>query len=598
MKKLILSIFALLALSEAGNAQVSGMNIGYCQGQAGTFPSTSDTYFSKMSTKKQTWTSGAILLREDRIQSLAGNEIREIRAYMTSKLNVDSVSVWVSESLDGPVLSSDTITKDTPINKEWNTVTLTRPVSVTRDMKKLYIGYSYHQKSTSKALSLLETPTPGYSCFVRSGSDAWADYSNQYATCVEAIVYGDNLPKYDLALEQLDVQEHYVVDDGSLNLTLKVRNNATVTITGFDAVCAIDGTDEKYTAHCDSAITYGETKTIPVTIHPSAIQTMDPATRTVTVTLANLMEGEDEVPADNTLSGTFGVTLHSFVRNVLLEEFTTEKCTNCPRVASYVHAAMNEPEFQGRLNTMENHAGYYTDSFTASFHNDWIWFYDNVYAPATMYDRAAYEGDETPVSGPGSKQELYENIRYRMRQTAFVSLKVKANVDESNQLIHVTVTGQRAKKDFTLQPARITVVLTETNLPAISQAGASGEYIHYNVGRRINSTWGDVIEWNGDDYTYTCDIPYTQNYDMNNLGILAFVHDYDPNDKTKCEVANSAAITSKEFTGITTGIATAKCAPTEAKTEIYDLAGHKFTILRQGVNIVVCNGKRTKVVKD
>ena len=593
MKKILLSLFALLASFEVSNAQVSGMNIGYCHGKLGPFPSTSDTYFSDLSTKKQTWTSGAILIKKEKINSLAGNQIREIHAGLISKLNVDSLAVWVSESLDGPVLSTDTIAAPA---KGWSTVSLTKPVDITSDMQTLYVGYSYHQKSTSKAMSCTKTPEPGYSCFIRSGNDEWKDYSNDYTVSVEAMVYGDKLPKYDLTLSALDVQQNYVVDNGNLEFTMKVFNNATVTINGFDAVCTVDGSDDKYTVHCDSSIAYNESKTITMTISPTAIQTMVPATRTLTVTLTNLTEGEDEIPSDNTLSGTFNVTLHSFVRNVLLEEFTTEKCTNCPRVASYVHDAMNEPEFQGRLNTMENHAGYYTDSFTATFHNDWTWFYDNQYAPAVLYDRHAEDGEATAVTCPNSKLELFEGIRKRLRETAFVSLKVSADVDGENQKINVKVTGTRAKENFTKNPARITVVLTETNLAAISQAGAGGDYTHYNVGRRVNSIWGDVLEWNGDDYTYECSIPYTQNYILDNLGILAFIHDYDPDDKTKCDVANSAAITSAEFTGKATAIFAPNASTNDSKALYFDLQGRKLSAPTKGFNIVKRNGRFIKQI--
>lgn len=593
MKKILLSLFALLASFEVSNAQVSGMNIGYCHGKLGPFPSTSDTYFSDLSTKKKTWTSGAILIKKEKINSLAGNQIREIHAGLISKLNVDSLAVWVSESLDGPVLSTDTIA--TPA-KGWNTVALTKPVDITSDMQTLYVGYSYHQKSTAKAMSCPKTPEPGYSCFIRSGNDEWKDYSNDYTVSVEALVYGDKLPKYDLTLSALDVQQDYVVDNGNLEFTMKVFNNATVTINGFDAVCTVDGSDEKYIVHCDSSIAYNESKTITMTVSPTAIQTMDPATRTLTVTLTNFTEGEDEIPSDNTLSGTFNVTLHSFVRNVLLEEFTTEKCTNCPRVASYVHDAMNEPEFQGRLNTMENHAGYYTDSFTATFHNDWTWLFDNMYAPAVLYDRHAEDGEATAVTCPNSKLELFESIRKRLRETAFVSLKVTADVDGENQKINVKVTGTRAKENFTKNPARITVVLTETNLAAISQAGAGGDYTHYNVGRRVNSIWGDVLEWNGDDYTYECSIPYTQNYVLDNLGVLAFIHDYDPDDKTKCDVANSAAITSAEFTGKATAIFAPNASTNDSKALYFDLQGRKLSAPTKGFNIVKRNGKFIKQI--
>lgn len=587
---------ALLAIAQGASAQVSGMPFGYCQGVNGTFPSTTDEYFSALSTKKQTWTSTAILLPEDRIKTLRGNQIREINAGLASKLNVDSLVVWVSETLDGKPLQADTITTMT---KGWNKVELKKAVDITSDMRQLYVGYSYHQKSTCKAMATLPVGQAGVSCFTRSGNDEWKDQSQSLTSCVEAVVYGDNLPKYDLQLQNMQVQENFVVDNGSLNITLLVRNNATVTISGFDAVCSIDGIDEKYTAHITGPIAYGESKVFNATIKPTGIQTMDPATRSITVTLDNLAEGDDELMSDNTMTGSFNVTLHSFERQVLLEEFTTEKCQNCPRAAAIVHEVMNDPEFTGRVNTLETHSGYYTDAFTTTYHKDWEWFMDPVAAPNIMLDRRPQqEGKSTAAFTPSVKNDVYEPLRKELRQEAFVSIKVVADVDQENQKINVKVTGQRAKKDFTRNPARITVILTETNLKAISQAGAEQDdsYYHYNVGRRINSTWGDVVEWNGDDYTYEVSIPYTQNYVMDNLGVLAFIHDYDPDDKTKCEVANSAAITAKDFTGVTLGIDSVK-TDSNKPTQLFDLSGRRLQKLQSGVNIIVKDGKSYKVVR-
>lgn len=593
MKKLLISLLALLTLPGVGNAQVSGIKVGYCQGEAGTFPSTTDSYFSDMSVQKKTWTSGAIRLKTAKLNAMKGNEIREVNAFLASKLNVDSLAVWVSATLDGEPLSTDTITTQV---KGWNTVALTKPVSITPETDCLYIGYSYHQKSTSKAMGCLTNKqVEGYSCFTRSGNDAWKDCSADYTLCVEAIVYGDNLPKYDLTLEALQVQKNYVVDKGKLLLTASVYNAGTVTVNSFDFVCSISGISEVYTVHCDSTIAYDETKTIEFSIAPEAIQTMDPDNRDVTVTLEQINGYADENPTDNALTGNFLITLHSFDRHVLLEEFTTEKCINCPRVAGYVHDAMQESEFDGRLYTMENHVGYYTDSFTASFHRDWEWFFDNEYAPALMYDRHAEKGAATAVTSASSKFDLYEQIRQRLREPAFVSLKVKAAVDEEAQTIHVTVTGARAKEMFTINAPRITVVLTETNLKAISQAGVSTDYWHYNVGRRVNSAWGDVLEWDGDNYTYECTIPYNKSYVMENLGILAFVHDYDATDKTRCEVANSAAITYADFESYSTGIHAATGAAGQ-QPRYFDLQGRELSAPVHGLNIVVRGKEVTKVM--
>lgn len=595
MNKTILTSIALLALAGVSNAQVSGFNVGYCLGEMGSFPSTTDEYFSAMSTQKQAWTSGAILLPAERVKMLVGNEIREIHTALVSKLNVDSLSVWIRQDLDGENLAEALTT--TPA-KSWNTIALDSPLSVTEAMGALYVGYSYHQKSTSKAMSVIESPVPGYSCFVMAGEGEWSDWSETYALCVEALVYGDNLPKCDLTLEAISVQPNYVVDEGTLAVTAKVRNNATHTITGFDAQCYIDGIDidgvsHPYVAHIDCELPYGEVQEFSFVIRPTGIQSMDPAERQITVLLNNLAEGEDENIADNSLSGKFSVTLHSFVRNVLLEEFTTERCPNCPRVAAYVHAAMESADFAGRLNTIEHHAGYYTDQFTTTFDNAWRWFYDNEYAPAIMYDRYAEPGAVTAISNPSGQQELFDNIRRRLREPAFVSLKVTAHADEENQNICVRVSGTRAKEEFTRQAPRITVVLTETNLKALSQAGATGEYIHYNVGRRVNSNWGDVLEWEGDDYVYECELPYNQNYVMENLGVLAFIHDYDPDDKTKCDVANSMAITADKF-GQNEDEGISNIAADSAVARYYDVNGHQLQAPKQGLNIVVRGSRVTK----
>ena len=110
----------------------------------------------------------------------------------------------------------------------------------------LYIGYTYTQKGTSKAIAVIELPQPN-ALYLKLGTEAeWTDRSAEGALCIEAMVYGDNLPKHNLSLLSMSVQPVYVVDDPQLKVTAMVRNSATVTITGFDAVCQVDGTDESY----------------------------------------------------------------------------------------------------------------------------------------------------------------------------------------------------------------------------------------------------------------------------------------------------------------------------------------------------------------
>ena len=103
--------------------------------------------------------------------------------------------------------------------------------------------------------------------------------------------------------------------------------------------------------------------------------------------------------------------------------------------------------------------------------------------------------------------------------------------------------GERLKENFTAHAPRISVVLYEDNIKARSQASGGDDYVHQHVSRCVNSTWGDVIEWDGDAYTYTCDLTLREDYVRGNLGVVAYVWDYDTENPAQCEVANAASIT-------------------------------------------------------
>lgn len=145
-----------------------------------------------------------------------------------------------------------------------------------------------------------------------------------------------------------------------------------------------------------------------------------------------------------------------------------------------------------------------------------------------MFDRTVMDDSSSPLCIPVSADEIVLRTQERMRQTAFVSLNINAEVDNDNaNLLHVTVKGNRLKEDFTAHAPRISVVLYEDNIKARSQASGGDDYVHQHVSRCVNSTWGDVIEWDGDAYTYTCDLTLREDYVRGNLGVVAYVWDYD-----------------------------------------------------------------------
>ena len=584
MKRLYVIIAALTVLCGAIEAQeVSGMNLGYCMGYLGDNPS------GLNSTVKGDQVSAAIYVPANQVRVFAGNHIEEINVGLASKLNVENVQVWLRTELDGENLATADINANTDpaLAKGWNVVKLDEAYNISEETPGLYIGYTYTQKGTSKAIAAIELPQPN-AMYVKMGTNAeWEDRSDVGSLSLEALIYGDNLPKFNLSLISLSSQPTYIIDKGTLTLTAMLRNVATNTITGFDALCQIDGSDEVYTAHVDQTLAYNEFTEVEFTINPTCITTNDPGQRTVTVTIDNLTEGQDEAMSDNTLSATFQVVNHDFTRFPLIEEFTTEKCPNCPRVGGYLHSAYEDERFVGRFNIVEHHSGYYTDRFTIQADTQWEWFYDNVYAPAIMLDRAAEYGDasSTAIFNPGSQSEFNNRLQKELLKPAFVSLNIDVQPDEQNFEMNVTVTGERAKADLTENPARITVMLVESGIVSEgTQAGYDGHYEHLNIGRRVNAVWGDVIEWDGDNYTYQCTLKYSPSYIKKNLGILAFIHDGDTNNKLAWEVCNSAYTNELNF-DMSTGIENSFANQPVAE-RYFSVDGTEINSLKKGLNIV------------
>lgn len=588
MKKILITIVAMLSICMEGIAQISGMELSYCDGHY-----TANSKYK--SSKSKEWISAAIYIPAGMLNTFAGNNIDSIRVGLASKLNVDTLKVWLRTDLNGDNLAESTITKQTQpkILKGWNAIALDKPYAITSGDKGLYIGYSFYQKGASGAISALSIPTPN-GLWLKMPDEQWTDRSAEGVLSIEGLVYGDKLPKINLALKSLSVQPVFVIDKGKLKITGQVKNLATQTITGFDVVAKIDGIDKNYSVHVDSTVAYRQEKFFTVTVNPDIKQVGQDK---VTVTLNNLNEGADEDPSDNTLTEAFTVVQHDFTRKVLVEEFTTEKCTNCPRMANWIHTGLEKDAFKDNVIVACHHSGYYTDWLTQSCDNSYLWFYNKggqTYAPAIMVDRFNW-GGSTPVISPESQQGMENYWQSRLDAAAFVAVNVTADVVPGTpEKVQVTVSGSKTMEKICDNP-RLVVYLLEDNIPAQDQAGAAASYIQNHVKRAYNSTWGDPIEWNGDDYTYTCEFELSEKWKKENLQVVAFIYNYDENDAANCVVANAGAMRFKDLSSIQDVDAQ---EVNNAETEYFNLSGERVveSNLSKGIYIVKKGNHTQKIV--
>lgn len=528
MKKLFLLIFALNVFCL--QAQVSSMRLGYCDGEVATK--------GQIGVSGENVVEAAIYLPESTLKLHAGNLIESINAGLAVKLNITSLTVWVRSELNGENLAEGSAES---IKKGWNDVMLSSPYEIEGD-KGLYVGYTFSQKGSAYGISTVGEYQEN-AIFVKLGTESeWETPSDKGLLSLEAMVVGENLPKYDLELVSASFKENYPMDT-QLPVTIEVKNVASYTITGFDVNFTVVGF-EPIISHVDCNLEYDAKETFVLEIKPEIKEVKNGVN--MNVALVNLKEGEDQSPENNELDILFNVINKEFKRNILIEEFTTEKCPNCPFGTNTLHGALEilEEEFPGQLNVVCHHAGFYTDWLTVGASEDLLWLYNSggqTYAPAFMSDRMGV------FSNPGTAEKMADIYRERLNTPSYVDVKVEGSYDSENNLLTVNVSGERSM-DFCENPPHVVVYVVENEITARNQGGATGTYIHQHVLRAYNSAYGEEIVWNEDNtFEYSCELNIKAAWLTNNMEVVAFVSDYNSSDATSCVVENSAKIAFTDF---------------------------------------------------
>lgn len=539
-------LFLIMSLVMLCNMRAA--NIGYCSGEASKSGS--------FSVEGNTEVSGAVYLTPSLLAPYDGCEINALRGALASKVNLDRLTLWLRESLDGDNLTEAIVTSSTEpsLAKGWIEVALETPVTIDAS-KGLYLGMTYHQKGASKAFSLVGNGFEN-SFFVCVGDGEWEDRHGEGILSVEAVVAGDSTPEYDLGL--LEARLDYSSDPDVNIVTVRVVNNGSKDVSGFTLECAYENNpSDMVIEHYDVAIASGEKCDVTCLVSKVGDVFMNP----LTVILTGIDGGEDSY-ADNNST----IARVPSQKKVLVEEFTTERCSNCPRVARYLHEVCDEDAYKDRVVVICHHAGYYTDWLTQPCDEEIGWLYGCNSAPAVMYDRT-YLPREVMADCPETK-DLRNNFDRQLALTPSVGISMTTATDETTGELIVNVSLKR-ESALDMADPRLSVYLTEDNINPILQSGDDeGTHIHQHVIRAYNSTWGDKIEWDGSDYNATFRFELDPEWKTNDLQAVAFVNNYDPDNKGNNKIDNA------ESCGISANINSVSVIEAEDGVyTYYDLSG-------------------------
>lgn len=575
MRRIFLSTILLGAALSLPAQQ--NINLGYDNGEIAES--------SELSFSGKGWGDAAIELPQRNLGAFDGCKITAVRAGITARTNIDTLRVWVRNSLDGENLATGTI-KRSDVKNGWNEIALDNPVTISAG-SPLYIGYSYHQRASVATISVVGSENFANSQTRLNGGE-WQP--SQYSTAsIEAVVTGDLLPDYNASLTTVRVMPFKQNGENAVKVSGYVNNFGTESIENLAFSTSLNGSE---IAASDTDLVIPSGGMLPFSM---VVPTDNAGKGRWVVTASKVNDGDDVYSDDNSTDA-----LYCYQKNIVLEEFTTESCANCPRVAGWLGEVLESGAYNGRAFAITHHAGYGTDWLTQPCDNDYLWFYNEnggSYAPAMMFDRLVITGN-APVLLPSSKMFISSAIDYEIAKSSDVMVAPSLSFNADSTQVTVTVDGEYNDAFKLVTNPRLFVSLTEDNIPAHNQSGAASDYLQQHVNRAYNSTWGDEIVTNADgtfSKSYTFDIDPTWN--KQNMHALAFVYNYDENDPNNCYVSNSNQV---DFVDNSTATGISTVSPSSSKAaiaEYYNLNGVRIDKPSRGVNIVrLTDGSVRKVL--
>ncbi len=303
MKRLSIFLLSLLCCINALHAQVE---LSYCGDIDQGFGDAGVIYTPYVQFETTTMTP------------YAGNYIKQVLVGM--KADATNVTIYIKNApRDANPLYRQTVSEG--LTEGWNVITLDTPFEIPEG-KEIAIGCRF--RSTEKNAF-------GYSAEKNSLADQiLINQSSKWTTCggslcIKALVEGDHMPQYQLAIGTLPNQRT-IPDADTLSFITTVRNMGIQEVENYALQWQVDG-GETHTATFAHPIPVNSCDTFELCI--PAIY--DFGTHTLSVSISTVNGMPDEYAGDNTSSCIFTVPDERFARRVICEEYSGFWCGFCPR---------------------------------------------------------------------------------------------------------------------------------------------------------------------------------------------------------------------------------------------------------------------------
>lgn len=492
-----------------------------------------------------------IEVSESIAKQLEGNKITAIGYGLFSRQDFTGISdvvVVVSEDMK----RNKARQVSSGVTPGWHEVELSTPYTI--EGKKFYIGYQGKMRTGVMAVGCSANGNPNVNHFFIGDEEEKWPYDD-LSIAIYARTEGDKIITIpDVAVEKISVTP--IADNGGeVEVKAKVINYGAIPFSGVKVACGFEGAQAEEQTIDKQMPVAGDPEEVTFRLKTDAGYA---SYKTVTLEAS---AGEDENMADNSLSYSVlaynsqePMNVLSAPKKVLVEEFTTQKCPNCPAGHVNVKAALD-----GRTDIVEvaHHSGYFTDKYTTDGSVETakaLFNSTTTFAPGIVMDRTKVQDYSTAdglVFVPGAPDYIISNLEM-CKTPSFASVDIRKQYNRETRELKVFVEGYFIVRG--VEP-RLTVVLTENGMKSDGQSGYDGEYTYdHTVRAFLTPAKGEVLNVEDNHFqwaaTYVIPEKITSSYDASyettyevetnpdNMNIVAFVSSYDENDIERCRVFN------------------------------------------------------------
>lgn len=536
------------------------------------------------------------------LQRLKGKEVKGVRCYVRADYKQSR------QKRSGVLASSgkpDNIVRQTyaDLSEGWNDVLFDEPFVIGDEA--FYLGWqAYETIGTPYPLVAYAKATVPQSCFVNLGKKSWEEYTDRGTLLIFALLDDEAASSFDhAAYAQNTTHPQTVAPDQDFTGGLYIHNFSPNPIENLKIAMRGEGaTAPTYKTISLPAPLEAYGSTVVVAQLRAGTTEGTSVDWTCTVSKLNQKAAQSGRPGVTKLY----VTVDNFQRTPIIEEFTSQRCVNCPQMAYFLEKALEQ--YGGPYVYVAHHSGFQNDSFTCEADKAITYIfggYENEYNPAIMYNRAVLDGENTVIQGirDMSPTPYLEALAKAAQMPAMAEVNIQS--DGSN----ITVSG-RIARDLASQSIYLSCYLVEDgiSIEKYPQLGMddddapddlkdvfrhNGVILHHFTDNAV----GDVLSVNSDG-TFSVSFASVEKagFGGNGQRLVALVHKVNKNDLRDNQVLNAAQMAYK-----TSGIHQFENENQASEAAVYDLNGRRIQNWRQNAEkslpkgIYIANGKKIVV---